>query len=85
MDLEIIILSGVSQRKKIAMWECTYVKSKKNIYTDIFTKQEQIYRFREQSYGYQRGRGKKRDGLGVWDWHVHTALFKTDSQQGLSV
>ena len=22
----------------------------------------------------------ERDSLGVWDWHVHTALFKTDNQ-----
>ena len=23
--------------------------------------------------------------LGVWDWHVHTAIFKTDNQQGPAV
>ena len=25
------------------------------------------------------------DRLGVWDWHVHTAIFKTDNQQGPTV
>ena len=26
-----------------------------------------------------------RDRSGVWDWHVHTAIFKTDNQQGPTV
>ena len=26
-----------------------------------------------------------RDRLGVWDWHVHTATFKIDNQQGPTV
>ena len=32
--------------------------------------------------------GKKdwgRDNYGVWDQHVHTAVFKMDNQQGLTV
>ena len=29
--------------------------------------------------------GARRDGLGVWDWHVHTAIFKMDNQQGPAV
>ena len=37
-----------------------------------FTKQKQIHRLREQIYGYQG------DRLGVWNWHVHTAIFKID-------
>ena len=28
------------------------------------------------------GTGERRDSLGVWDGHVHTAIFKVDSQQG---
>ena len=26
-----------------------------------------------------------RDRLGVWNWHVHTAIFKVDNQQGPTV
>ena len=26
-----------------------------------------------------------RDGWGVWDWHVHTAILKLDNQQGPTV
>ena len=29
-----------------------------------------------------RGRRvRERDSLGVWNWHVHTAIFKIDNQQ----
>ena len=24
-----------------------------------------------------------RDRMGVWDWHIQTAIFKIDNQQGL--
>ena len=51
---------------------------------NLSTKQKQTHRLRKQTYGYQRGKvgGSK---LGVWDWHVHTAVFKTDNQQGPTV
>ena len=35
--------------------------------------------------GYQEGRVAGRDRLGVWDRHVHTAIFKIDKQQFSSV
>ena len=45
---------------------------KEMIQMNWFTKQKQIHRLREQIYGYQG------DRLGVWNWHVHTAIFKID-------
>ena len=36
-------------------------------------------------YGYQGGRVQGRDSQGVWDWRVHTAVFKIDKQQGPTV
>ena len=42
----------------------------------LFTKQKQTHRLRERTYGYQGGR----DSQGVWDQHVHTAIFKMDNQ-----
>ena len=42
------------------------------------------HRHRKQTYGYQRGK-EERDKLGVWDWHKHTAIYKTDNQQGPTV
>ena len=32
-----------------------------------FTKQKQTHRFRQQTYGYDGGRVRRRDRLGVWD------------------
>ena len=55
---------------------------KKMIQLNSFTKQKQTHRHRERTYGYQRGKDGGRGRLGVWDWHVHTAIFKIDNQQG---
>ena len=56
MQLEIIILSEVSQRQiayNIAyMWNL-----KKMIQMNLFTKQKQIHRHRKQTYCYQKGKG----------------------------
>ena len=43
MDLEIIILSEVSQRKKNIIWYHLNVESKKMIQMNLFTKQKQTY------------------------------------------
>ena len=54
------------------------------IQINVFTKQKQIHRLREPTYGSsppQRGQSGG-DRLGIWDWHVHIAIFKIDNQQG---
>ena len=56
MDLEIIILSAVSQTKTNIIWYQLYVESKKMIHMNVFTEQKQTYRHRKQTYGYQRGK-----------------------------
>ena len=53
------------------------------IQMNLFTKQKQTHRLREQTYGYW-GKGE-RARLGGWDWHIHTAIFKIDKQQGPTV
>ena len=45
---------------------------------NLFTKWKQTHRLKERTYGYQRGRVRRRDRLGVWDCHVYIAIFKTD-------
>ena len=37
------------------------------IQMNLFTKQKQTHRLREQIYGYQGRKGRGRDSLGVWD------------------
>ena len=45
---------------------------------NIFTKQKQTHRLKRTKYG--EGREKEGKRQGVWDPHVHTALFKTANQ-----
>lgn len=59
------------------------------IQMNLFTKQKQTHRLTEWTYGYPLwgvgGWGRvvrERDGLGVLDWYVHTAIFKVHNQQG---
>ena len=48
MDLDIIIVSEVSQRKTSIIWYHLYVESKKMIQMKLFTKQKQTHRLRKQ-------------------------------------
>ena len=50
--------------------------------TNLFTKQKHNHRLGERFYGYEGGRMGERNSKGVWDGHVHTAIFKKDNQQG---
>ena len=55
MDLEIIILSEVSQRQ--ILYDVTYMWNLKND-TNELIKQKQTHRHKKKSYGYQRGKGE---------------------------
>ena len=45
------------------------------IQINLFTKHKETHRLQKQTYGYQRGQAVRRDGLGVWDWHLHTVVY----------
>ena len=65
LDLEIIILSEVSQTEKDKCQRYhLYAESKNG--TNLFKKQKQTHSRREQTSGYPRGKGQGRDKL-VWD------------------
>ena len=49
---------------------------------NLLTKQKQAHRLREGTYGYQGERTARRDSQGVWNGHVHSAIFKMDNQLG---
>ena len=61
-DLEMIVLSEVSQKEKDR-----YHMILLTIQTNLFTKQKQTHRLREQTYGYLGEGWEVRDRLGVWD------------------
>ena len=48
------------------------------IQNNSFTKQKQTQGFQKQTYGCQMGNTVGKDGLGGWDWHIFTAIYKTD-------
>ena len=56
MDLEIVILSEVSQRKTNIMLSLICGILKKWIQVNLFPKQKQTHRLREGTYGHQVGR-----------------------------
>ena len=56
MDLEIIILSEVSQTEKDKYHMISLLRGiNKLIQMNLFTKQKQTHRLQKQNYGYQRG------------------------------
>ena len=53
-------------RERQILYDITYMWNLKMIQMNLFTKQKQTHRHREQIYDYQRGK-RGRDKLGVWD------------------
>ena len=49
----------------------------------LFTKQN--HRLQKQIYGYQWGEVGGRDGLGVWDWLIHTDIYGSFGQMRAAV
>ena len=50
---------------------------------NLFTKQKQTHRLREQMYVAGEKDGGKWQG--VCDWHLHTAIFKMGNKQGPTI
>ena len=49
---------------------------------NLFAEQKQTHRL-WKTYDYQKGQvGEGRDGLGVWDWHMHTEVYEMIGQWG---
>ena len=81
LDLDIIILREIRQDKH---WWCHLLSGnseKKRIQMNLFAERIQTYRLWKQTYGYQSGHVVGRDGLGVWDWHMHTVVYGMAGQQ----
>ena len=86
MDLESTMLSKINQTEKDnTVWLRSYVESKTNKWTYLQNRNRLTDLENKLNYGYQGGRVGGRDRLEIWDWHVHTAVFKIDNQQGPAV
>ena len=69
-----------SDREEIA-YDTLYMWNLKRNDTNELTKQKQTHRLMV-AWGKDRG---EEISYGVWDGHVHTAIFKIDNQQGTTV
>ena len=68
MDLELIILSEVSQTKINIIWYHSYVESDfLNDINELIYKTETDSQISKKNYGYQRGNMAGTDKLGAWD------------------
>ena len=90
MDLEIVILSEVSQTEKdkyhMISLTCRIFKTK--WYKWTFLQNRSRLTDLENELMVTRGwvgGGGWRDRVWVWDWHAHNAIFKIDNQQGPTV
>ena len=52
------------------------------IQMNLFTNRNRLTDLEKKLMVMGQGRVGGRDRLGVWDWYVHTAIFKIDNQQG---
>ena len=64
MDVEGIVLSEISQRKRNTIWFHSYEESKNQ---NKHTKQKQTLKYREQTGGCQRGRDFRMGEIGEGD------------------
>ena len=69
----------------ITSYDIAYMVSPKNDTNELIYKTETLTDLENQVYGYQREGVKGRDRLGVWDWHVHSTIFKINNKQGPTV
>ena len=74
--------SGKSDRERQISYDITYMRNLKKWYKWTYLQNRNRFTDLENELMVPGGDGGRRDRLGVWDWHVHTAIFKIDNQQG---
>ena len=71
-----------SGRERQISYDIAYMQNLKNEwYKWTYLQNRNRLTDSEWTDGYQGERVGGRGRLGVWDWHVHTAIFKIDNQQ----
>ena len=83
MDLEVTRLSEVPQTEedKDHMLSFTF-DSLKMIQMNLFKNRNRLAAFGNNLMATKGEQVGGRDGLGVWDWHMHTLEYRRDSPQG---
>ena len=72
-----------SDRERQISYDITYMWNlKKNNTNELIYKTETDSQTSKQTYGYQRENVGGRDKLAVLDSHIHTTIYKIDSQLG---
>ena len=66
-----------SDRERQILWYQLYVKSKKIVQKNVFTKQKQTHRHRKQTYGYQGVTGGINWEIGI---DMYTTIYKIDNK-----
>ena len=82
MDLEIIILSDVSQTEKDKHHDLAYVWSLRKSYKWIYLQNINRPTDIENKYMVTKRERAGRDKLRGWDQHTFTTIYKIDDQQG---
>ena len=78
MDIKIIILR---ESERQISYDITYMcNQKKRIYKCFWQNRNKLSNF-EKQLPKRTGRGDGRDGLGVWDWHMHSVVKGMTGQQ----
>ena len=52
---------------------------------NIVIELKETHRHRKQTYCYQRGKAEGKGKLGIWEWHMHTTIYKIGKYQGPNV
>ena len=82
MDLEIVIMNEVRQRRRNPLYDIPYMQNlKRNDTNEFIYKTETDSQTLELKLWLPGGR----DIQGVWNGHVYTAIFKMNNQQGPTV
>ena len=80
------ILSEVSQTEKDnIIQQRLYVESKKNDTNELIYKTEADSQTQKTNLWLPKGKGGRRNKLGIWEQHIYTTTYKTDKQQGPTV
>ena len=81
MELEIIILSELSQKKVNTIWYHLYLESKIG-HKWTYLRNRNRLTDTDQICGCWGGGSRKRDGLEIWGWWIQTITCRMDKQQG---